>query len=131
MNAGRSPGRLSGGGAAAVGPPPAALDPVLEPARTRFRGLILHRVLAFESLRTQAARGDHPVRALTAISDLAHKISGVGATLGFAQIGTLAAAVEHSIAHGRAARCDPMRLHAETDPLLEALLIEMEALLDE
>ena len=143
MNAGRPFGTRPADGAGTVGghsatPEPAldnephpALEPALEPARNRFRGLILDRVLAFETHRRQAARGDDPLRALTAISDLAHKISGVGATLGFTQTGKLAGALERSIAQGRAGRSDPMRVHAEIEPLLEALLIEMEARLDD
>jgi HPt (histidine-containing phosphotransfer) domain-containing protein len=106
------------------------LDSLLAPARARFRELIVARVLSFESLRQQAASGEDARQALTGISDLAHKISGTSATLGFARLGALAATVERSIAEGRRKHVPPAQVLAVVDPLLESLLDEMEVQID-
>ena len=107
------------------------LAAALEPARIRFRALIVERILAFEAFRKLILDGDEPQRALANIAGLAHKISGVGATLGFAQAGGLAGALERCILDGRARLADPVHFGAEVEPLLEALLVAMEALLDD
>lgn len=107
-----------------------SFDTVLEPARIRFRSLIVARVLAFEAYGKLAAGGEDSRQALTGISDLAHKISGVSATLGFATLGALAAALERTIAAGSANHDDPAHFQTIIEPRLEALLDEMESLLD-
>jgi HPt (histidine-containing phosphotransfer) domain-containing protein len=109
---------------------PAVTDDLLAPARDRFRALIVARILSFETLRQQAASGENVRQALTGISDLAHKISGVSATLGFASLGALAATVERSIAEGRQNHAQPAQCFAAIDPLLERLLDEMEDQID-
>lgn len=111
--------------------PDPALDPGLDPARIKFRSLLVVRVLAFEAYRKQALGGDDPFLALTGISDLAHKISGVSATLGFAQLGARAAALERSMAQRRRLHADPAQFLAAIEPRLEALLNAMEALIDD
>ena len=102
----------------------------LEPARILFSGLILDRILAFEAFRKQAASAGNPGPALVKVANLAHKISGVGATLGFGKAGALAADLERAILGQPARRADPAHFAATFEPLLEALLIELESLLD-
>lgn len=108
-----------------------ALDDALHPARQRFLSLILPRVVAFETYRQQAENKEATKESLTAISDLAHKISGVSATLGFPYLGQLAAMVERAVTEGRGCFADPQQHLAAVDPHLEALLVEMEARLDD
>lgn len=103
----------------------------LEPARLLFRDLIFDRILAFEAFRKQAASGGNPGPALVNIANLAHKISGVGATLGFGKAGELAGVLECSILGQPTKRTDPAYFSATVEPLLEDLLVEMESLLDE
>ncbi|MDZ4394308.1 hypothetical protein, partial [Cypionkella sp.] len=59
------------------------------------------------------------------------KIAGVGPTLGFTRTGQLASALDRSITENPAKFTDPEYLRRVVDPLLEALLVEMEALLDD
>lgn len=96
-----------------------------------FSGLILDRILAFEAFRKQAASVGNPGHDLVKIASLAHKISGVGATLGFGKAGALAADLERAILVKPARRADPAYFAATVEPLLEALLVELESLLDE
>jgi HPt (histidine-containing phosphotransfer) domain-containing protein len=103
-----------------------ATDDFLAPARERFRALLVERILSFEGFRQQATNGADVAQALTGISDLAHKLSGVGATLGFAELGAIAATLEQSIAADRQAETPPAQCFAAIDPLLESLLDEME-----
>lgn len=103
----------------------------LEPARARFRGMIVQRILAFEDLRKGVEQGHDAVGALANIAGLAHKISGVGATLGFVQAGDLATALERIIIEGRSRRATPYDIWADAEPGLDALLDALEALLDD
>lgn len=102
----------------------------LEPARARFRGLIVERVLAFEEFRRGVEREGGAANALANIAGLAHKIAGVGATLGFASVGALAAAVERCVVDGHARCAAPHDIWIGVEPRLDALLDALEALLD-
>lgn len=109
-------------------------DDPLEPARLKFRALIVDRIMAFEAFRTLALRGEELDWALTSISELAHKIAGVGATLGFDKVGELAFALERAIVDGPRVdgpRGSTQRFSAVIGPLLESLLVELEAQLDD
>lgn len=101
----------------------------LGPARARFRGLIIPRILAFEEFRKSAGRGGETRNALENIASLAHKISGVGATLGFTSAGDCARTVERTILTGRSRRAAPQAIWSDVEPQLDALLDALEALL--
>ena len=103
---------------------------VLEPARAMFRGLIVERIMALEVYRKLVRHGKNPQIEVAKIADIAHKISGVGATLGFFRTGQLAGALDHTITENLAKCADPEYFRLIVDPMLEALLVEMESLLD-
>ena len=103
---------------------------VLEPARAMFRGLIVERIMALEVYRKLVRHGKNPQIEVAKIADIAHKISGVGATLGFLRTGQLAGALDHIITENLAKCADPEYFRLIADPMLEALLVEMESLLD-
>ena len=104
---------------------------VLEPARAMFRGLIVERIMAFEAYRKLVEHGEYPQDEMVKIADIAHKISGVGATLGFFRTGQLAGVLDRAITEKPAKFDDPEYLRLVVDPMLEALLVEMESLLDD
>lgn len=108
--------------------PPPAIPSALLPVRSRFLALIVPRVLEFEAFRRQINEGGEATAALAGIGALAHKISGVAATLGFHQVGQLAAQVDRRIVGGRGAPLPPV--WREVEPQLEALMDAMEALPD-
>lgn len=107
------------------------MTPVLEPARAMFRGLILERIMAFEAYRKLVERGDNPQDDMLKIAEIAHKISGVAATLGFFRTGQLAAVLDRAISDYPAKCAEPAYFQLIVDPMLESLLVEMEALLDD
>ncbi len=111
--------------------PPAAASTGLDKARARFRSLILERILALEACRQSVITGDAPETALTSISDLAHKISGVGATLGFVEAGGLAGLVERTILQDRQRLSQPAQFQKDLEPLLETLLVALESLIED
>lgn len=102
----------------------------LAPARKRFVDLIVQRILAFESFRQAVERGDNAQTALIEIANLAHKISGTAATLGFPKAGKLAGALEVAIHSGRAQRHEPAAILASVEAHLDGLLDVLETLLD-
>lgn len=104
---------------------------VLEPARAMFRGLIVERIMAFEAYRKLVQHGENPQDEMAKIAEIAHKISGVGATLGFFKTGQLAGALDRAITENQAKCADPGYFQLIVDPMLEALLVEMESLLDD
>lgn len=111
-------------------PRPGAIedDAALAPARARFRGLIVDRILHLEACRKLAIQGD--TSALRQIRDLCHKIRGVSATLGFAEIGHYAAEVE-TLAETALKQAMPGPGAPDLiDAPLESLLAAMEAVLD-
>ena len=104
------------------------LSSALEPARVMFRELIIERILALEAYRKLAESSEC---SRLEMAKIAHKIAGVGGTLGFAKIGALASALDSSITEHPAKFAEARYLKSVVDPLLEALLVEMEALLDD
>jgi len=104
---------------------------VLEPARAMFRGLIVERIMALEAYRKLVQHGESPQDELARIAGIAHKISGVAATLGFFRTGQLAATLDRAITENTEKCAEPGYFHREINPMLEALLVEMEALLDD
>ena len=107
------------------------LTAVLEPARAMFRGLIVERIMAFEAYRKLVQHGENPQDEMAKIADIAHKISGVGATLGFFRTGQLAGALDRAITENLLKCADPAYFQLIIDPMLESLLVEMESLLDD
>lgn len=104
---------------------------VLEPARAMFRGLIVERIMALEAYRKLVQHGENPQDELAKIAGIAHKISGVGATLGFFRTGQLASNLDRAITENPAKCADPAYFQLIINPMLESLLMEMEALLDD
>lgn len=102
----------------------------LAPARARFRSLTIERILAFEGFRQQAEHPETAQAAFLGIRDLAHKISGVAATLGFAKAGDYAQTVEQTVIKALARKLPDAETLARIDAPLESLLQTLEALLD-
>lgn len=109
---------------------PEDIETELKPVRDRFRSLLAERILALEALRRRAANDDDPGPALENIADIAHKISGVGATLGFRRVGELAGILDRSLSELRKKPASYVDFRSEIAQQLEALLVELEALLD-
>lgn len=72
-----------------------------------------------------------PVQALGKIADLAHKIAGVAATLGYPYAGQLAAEIEQAVRDGDVAARSTHQTWNCIQPNLEALMDELESFLDE
>lgn len=106
-----------------------AIAPALAAVQARFRDRIVERVLEFEGLMQDVEAGRSPALALVSIADLAHKIVGVAATLGYPRAGDLAAEVEQRIRQGSFAGAAPQVTWRAVQPGLEALLDELEAML--
>lgn len=104
---------------------------VLEPASAMFRGLIVERIMALEAYRKLVQHGENPQDQMAKIAGIAHKIAGVGATLGFFKTGQLAGALDRAITENAAKCADLEYFRLVVDPILEALLVEMESLLDD
>jgi HPt (histidine-containing phosphotransfer) domain-containing protein len=102
----------------------------LIPARARFCGMILQRIMTFESFRIEINTGDNPQKALTGIIELSHKIAGVAETLGFPDIGRLASAVEQMSSNGLERKVPVEELWHRVEPELVALMDQMESHLD-
>ena len=99
--------------------------------QTRFRALIVDRLLVFEALKKDIEANRHQAQALGKIADLAHKIAGVAATLGYPRVGGLAADIELAVRNGDAAATSSHQTWRGVQPVLEALLDELEILLDD
>lgn len=114
----------------------AAVDPaedlshMLGPARVMFQEQLVERIMALEAYRRLAGLSQQPLIEMKKIADIAHKIAGVGATLGFSAAGGLAARLDRAISDNPARCAEPWYMAEVVDPILEALLDEMEALLD-
>lgn len=67
--------------------------------RTRYIDLLEERMDSLEVLRDQISQQDKIDEALHQTRFIAHKISGTAATLGFTEIGQLAANTENTIIH--------------------------------
>ncbi|NEY92142.1 Hpt domain-containing protein [Tabrizicola oligotrophica] len=111
--------------------PREAVAPGLAAIQARFLELICDRVLVFETLKKDLEANRKPALALTRIADLAHKIAGVAATLGFPHAGELAADVERAVRDGAAAGMPALQTWERVSPTLEQFLDELESLLDD
>lgn len=111
--------------------PREAVAPGLAAIQARFLELICDRVLVFETLKKGLEANRKPALALTGIAELAHKIAGVAATLGFPHAGELAADVERAVRDGAAAGMPALQTWKRVAPTLELFLDELESLLDD
>jgi HPt (histidine-containing phosphotransfer) domain-containing protein len=105
------------------------IAPSLVNIRKRFCEMAVDRILAFESMKMAIAANRQPEQALAEIANLAHKITGVAATLGYPQTGQLAADVELTVRAGVSSRAPSHQTWISVEPILEALLDELESLL--
>lgn len=103
----------------------------LAPARARFASVLIDRILALESYRQQAMQSENALAAIKSIAALTHKIGGVAGTLGYDRVGDYANFVEHNITAALNRKIDPRRIFEMVADSLEALLNEMEALLED
>lgn len=103
------------------------LSPALLPLRARFVGLNPARVDELLGLRAQAAGGPDATRALLAIGEIAHKICGVAATLGFGRIGALAFDLDQAVIALRDRQSDAAAAWRNSQPLLDALIAALRA----
>lgn len=103
----------------------------LRPVQAKFCALIVQRILTFEALRKDLETGQNPQQALLDMAALAHKIAGVAETLGFSKAGRSAAEVERRITKGMAVKMQNPAIWGAVQPVLDSLLDELEALLDD
>ncbi len=75
-------------------------DSPLAAAARLFCRIAADRLDALEDARLRYAAGTAPFEALAEIGGISHKIAGTAATLGYAEIGHLAAEVERLVAIG-------------------------------
>lgn len=106
------------------------LSASLMPLRAKFIASILPRLAELETLRRQVAADAAGMQALTEIGHVAHRISGVAATLGFARAGELASEVDRQATAVRSGQELFAWAWPRTEPVLEALMDELEAQLD-
>ena len=106
------------------------IAPALYPIRDRFRSQIVERVIALEGLRINVENGKDPHAAMADIIAIVHKISGVAATLGFLNAGHLAAHLEQHYNEGINARATFVVLWPQVEPMLIALMDELEVIAD-
>ena len=107
------------------------IPPALVGVQVRFRELIIDRILVFEAMKNAVEANRQPAQALGKIADMAHKIAGVAATLGYPFAGQLAAEVEQAVRDGDAAARSTHQTWSCVQPSLEALMDELESLLDD
>lgn len=105
------------------------ISPALVGIRKRFCDMAVDRILAFESMKMAIEANRQPEHALDEIANLAHKITGVAATLGYPQAGQLAAEVEQTVRAGTSSGTSAHQTWTNVEPILEALLDELESLL--
>ena len=98
----------------------------LHAARNRFVGLILPRLMAFETLRAALALSPDSRAELVEIGALCHKIAGVAETLGFERAGDMAGRLDGAIDQGLASGAAPRDVWQRIDPALEMLMDELE-----
>ena len=75
----------------------ADISPALYPLRNRFIEMSVQRSSELAQLRQRVQLRHDPEAALGEIGEIVHKISGVAATLGFADWGRLAAELDRTI----------------------------------
>lgn len=109
---------------------PERISPSLVGVQARFRAMIVDRILVFEAMKNAIEVNHQPAQALGTIADLAHKIAGVAATLGYPYAGQLAAEVEQAVRDGDVAARSTHQTWNCIQPNLEALMDELESLLD-
>jgi chemotaxis protein histidine kinase CheA len=108
----------------------AAVPIELSPARDRFLDLVVKRIMLFEALRVDIQGGRNPRTALAGIISEVHKIAGVAATLGFAEAGERAVALEQQYRDGVKRKAPLIDLWPCIEPDLIALMDALEALLE-
>lgn len=98
----------------------------LHPARDRFADLIPTHLAAFKHLRSALSSSTDGRSELAGIGVLCHKIAGVAETLGFARAGDLAGRLDGAIDAGLASGTAPRAVWHGIDPMLEALIKDLE-----
>ena len=97
----------------------------LQEVRERFLFDLDQRICDFEHQKVQIISGPNRAEAVGAVAMMAHKIRGVAATLGLAQLGELAGSVEDLFSITASYRnLEEFWRHAA--PMFESLLDEME-----
>lgn len=104
------------------------LADALAPVRRRFIELAEEHILRIEALRQNILAGREATLAARSIGQTAHRIAGVAATLGFVDLGLIAAKVDRQLAETGTA--PELRWQRAADDV-EALLVALEAVLDE
>lgn len=106
------------------------INAALVPMRTKFVGQMLSRLGQLEALRCAVNDGREPLPSMAEIGQIAHRMSGVAETLGFARIGRLSMEVDMQVAAALSTQGQVSQSWRSVEPLLEDLLDEMEANLD-
>lgn len=99
----------------------------LLPLRMRFIEMNVARSAELSILRNRLKRDQDPEPSLLEIGDLVHKIAGVAATLGFAEMGRLALELDKLTTCLRLGELRVGQVWSEAEPVLDALIDEIAA----
>ncbi|WP_417808343.1 Hpt domain-containing protein [Thioclava sp.] len=104
---------------------------VIARIRGEFVATLMERSLVLESLKKEATSTQHPDRAISEMGEMAHKIAGVAETLGFPQLGRISLQLDGIIGSARSTKQAASQTWRIAEDVVEDLLDEMEALLDQ
>lgn len=106
-----------------------AMDATLQKIRLRFIETVLERLLKFEELKQIFNSDPENITPLSELGALAHKIAGVAETLGFGDIGRLAASIDSEITRRLNSGVPAIAVWQMVEAQLEEMLEKMEGLL--
>ena len=104
---------------------------VIAQIRRDFVASLLQRSLTLEALKLEAGAAQGQEQAVFEIGAMAHKIAGVAGTLGFDRLGEISLALDTLIKPARAGTHPVSQTWPQAQDLVETLLDEMEALMDQ
>jgi HPt (histidine-containing phosphotransfer) domain-containing protein len=107
------------------------IDSMIARIRSSFIASLIERSLILESLKAEVNSSQHPERALFAIGEIAHKMAGVAETLGLQRLGALSVKLDNLIGVARSSEQYSSKTWNSVEDVVEDLLDEMEALLDQ
>lgn len=104
----------------------ADISPALYPLRNRFIEMSVQRSVELSELQQRVQKRLDPEAALGEIGEIVHKISGVAATLGFAEWGRLAAELDRTIHSFRTRQTSLDEAWRLAEPSLSTLIEAMD-----
>jgi HPt (histidine-containing phosphotransfer) domain-containing protein len=100
----------------------------LEAIRTEFRLTLAEKLSEIERCMRAIEANDNAQKALTGLSETAHKFRGAATTLGFSALGTAAGAVEDCISDIRESTGDAGEMAQKFVESYQTLVMEVSAL---